>query len=198
MISLLNIVKKILNEGLSFRELMKFSEPKRIRRSNKMRVRSMPITAAKEGEQWNFKYKSDPSHITHRASTTRNVFGVPTTTTTKGHSGNITFKKGTNEGDSALDMQCIVDCTCEDYRYKYAVANNDKDAGKLGNDSLNQCNGAMPNQTNPYLRPGLCKHLLSVRNYLKTKLEESQKPTLYEKLDDIVLRHPNGTVEYDE
>jgi hypothetical protein len=187
MILLSNIAKRVLNEILSFKELMNFSEPKRKKRSQKMRTNSLPIRADSNNEFWNFSYKSDISHITPRLNKP-NVIG---------HKGRITFKKNTN-GKSAIDTPCSVDCTCEDYRDKYAYANNDKEAGTMGSDSLNKCNGQFPNKTNPYLRPGLCKHLLSLREYLRTKLEESQQSSLPEKLDDIVTRYPTDTLQVKE
>lgn len=187
MILLSNIAKRILNEILTYTQLMDFSEPARKKRSQKMRVSSLPMRADSNNEFWNFSYKSDNSHITTRPN---NPNGI-------GHRGRITFKR--NKSDkSAIDTPCSVDCTCEDYRYKYAYANNDKDAGTMGPTSLNKCNGKFPNKTNPYLRPGLCKHLLSLREYLRTKLEESQKSGLPAKLDDIVSRYPTDTLQVKE
>lgn len=187
MILLSNIAKRVLNEILTYTQLMNFSEPERKKRSTKMRTKSLPIRADSNNEFWNFSYKSDMSHITPRIN---NPNGI-------GHKGRITFKK--NAGDkSAIDIPCSVDCTCEDYRYKYAYANNDKEAGSMGANSLNKCNGQFPKITNPYLRPGLCKHLLSLREYLRTKLEESQQAGLSEKLDDIVQKYPTDTLQVKE
>lgn len=187
MILLSNIVRRILNEVLTFNQLMKFSEPKRKSRSLKMRTRSLPVSSTSTGESWNFSYKSDPSHITLRPP--ENPNGIS-------HRGKITFlKEIKGKSVNAMNLPCEVDCTCEDYRFNYAYANNDKDAGPMGVNSLNKCNGKVPVKTNPHLRPGLCKHLLSLRNYLRTKLKESIKPTLEEKLDDIVARYPESTME---
>lgn len=188
MILIRTIVNRILNEVLSYSQLMKFSEPARKKRAEKMRVRSLPVTATSTNEFWNFSYKSDPSHITHRTNLPNGM----------SHKGRISFKKINAENKSAIDIPCSVDCSCEDYRYKWAYANSDKDAGEIGNDSLSQCNGAYPRVTNPHLRPGLCKHLLSLRGYLKTKLEESQQPTLHQKFDEIVSKYPTGTIEFEE
>jgi len=187
MILLSNIAKRVLNEILSFKELMNFSEPKRKKRALKMRTQSLPIRADSTNEYWNFSYKSDLSHITPRPEKPNGI----------GHKGRITFKKE-NSSASSIDIPCKVDCTCEDYRYKYAYANNDKEAGEMGNNSLNKCNGNFPKTTNPYLRPGLCKHLLSLREYLRTKLQESDKTTLAEKLDDIVTNYPIGILQMNE
>lgn len=185
MILLSNIAKRVLNEILSFKELMNFSEPKRKKRALKMRTQSLPMRADSTNEYWNFSYKSDPSHITRRPP--ENPNGI-------GHKGRITFKKH-NNNESSIDIPCKVDCTCEDYRYKFAYANHDKEAGAMGDGSLNQCNGNYPRITNPHLRPGMCKHLLSLRDYLRTKLQESDKPTLSQKLDDVVSRYPTDTLE---
>lgn len=196
MISITNIAKRVLNEILSFKELMNFSEPKRKKRASKMSTQSLPMTAEANQENWNFSYKSDNSHITPRSPNDPQMRRYKNVTSSGiRHRGRITFEKSKDENKSAIDIPCKVDCTCEDYRYKYAYANNDKDAGSMGTTSLNQCNGNFPKITNPYLRPGLCKHLLSLRDYLRTKLEESNKPTLAEKLDDIVTRYPTDTFE---
>lgn len=180
MILLSSIAKRVLNEILSFSELMKFSDPKRKQRAAKMRTSSLPVSSHADNESWNFTYKSDQSHITPRPNSPS---GIP-------HRGRITFSKNTNN-KSAIDLPCSVDCTCEDFRYKYAYANADKQASVTGVNSLSKNNGQFPKVTNPHLRPGLCKHLLSLREYLRTKLKESQQPTLRAKLDDVVARYPN-------
>jgi hypothetical protein len=183
MILISNIVKRVLNEILSFKELMKLSEPERKNRAKKMSVSSLPMTANTNENYWNFSYKSDDSHITPRSSTNPKVSRYRSYKTATGkplgirHRGRITFSKN-NPDKSAIDLPCQVDCTCEDYRYNWAYANHDKDAGPMGDASLNKCNGKFPGKTNPYLAPGLCKHLLSLRNYLRTKLQESTKPTI--------------------
>ena len=198
MILLSNIAKRILNEILTYTQLMKFSEPERKKRALKMRTSSLPMTSEANQENWNFSYKSDQSHITPRSSNNPQMRRYKNVTSSGiGHKGRITFSKNTND-KNAIDIPCKVDCTCEDYKYKYAFANNDKDAGPMGTISLNKCNGNFPKQTNPYLRPGLCKHLLSLREYLRTKLQESNKPTLEEKLDDIVNSYPTDTLQVKE
>jgi hypothetical protein len=188
MILIRTIIDRILNEVLSYSQLMKFSDPVRKKRGEKMRVRSLPVTATSTNEFWNFSYKSDPSHITSRPNMPNGI----------SHKGRISFKKINENNQSAIDIPCSVDCSCEDYRYKWAYANSDKDAGEIGKQSLSQCNGSYPRVTNPHLRPGLCIHLISLRGYLKTKLEESQQPTLHQKLDEIVFRYPTGIIEFEE
>jgi hypothetical protein len=40
------------------------------------------------------------------------------------------------------------------------------------------------------LRPGLCKHLLSLKDQLRQKLSESQSDTMEGKMDEVVQRYP--------
>ena len=147
---------------------MDFSEPQRKKRALKMRTNSLPMRADATNEYWNFSYKSDPSHITKRPP--ENPNGI-------GHKGRITFKRH-SANENSNELPCKVDCTCEDYRYQHAYANNAHDAGDMGKESLNKCNGQFPSRTNNNLRPGLCKHLVSLRDYIRTKLEESQQPKI--------------------
>jgi hypothetical protein len=178
MISIVKILRSIfLKEEMNFDQLFNYSDPKRKKRGQSMRVRSLAGTATNTSENWNFAYKSPPSH----------------NTTGKGWQGRITFAKNSPDV-SANKIPCIVDCSCPDYRYKWAVANKDKQAGVVGATSLNKNNGQFPRVTNPYLAPGLCKHLISLKEYLRTKLNESQKPTVEEKLDEITNNNPVFTI----
>lgn len=171
MISLLKLIKEaFLSEKLTFTQLFNFSEPKRKDRSKGVRVSSLPGTASETNEYWNFSYKSNPS------------------TTGLRWRGRITFFKSTHK-EAADKMYCNVDCSCPDYKYKWAYANADKDAGITGPNSLSKNNGAYPVVTNKNLRPGLCKHLLSLKDYLKTKLHESQQPDINLKLTEVVAKN---------
>jgi hypothetical protein len=187
MIKLRTIVESLLRESLSFSKLMSFSDPIRKDKAKKMRTRSLPMRASSDEEYWNFAYKSDPSHIT---KTPQNPNGIS-------HVGRITFKKN-NEDKSAIDLPCSVDCNCNDFKYKWAYANNDKGSAPMGNNSLNKCNGATPRVTNPYLTPGLCKHLLSLKEFLRTKLNESQHQNLSDKLDEVVSKYPESYFNIEE
>ena len=144
-------------EELTFRQLFDLSDEARKKRAKSMDVRSLKILPEKDGESWTFSYKSNPS------------------TTGKRHQGYIKFLKGELEsGKSAYAMNCIVDCTCPDFKYRYAYNDKQKGASVTGNDSWNKNNGATP-QYDENKHVGLCKHLISLAEYLKTKLD-SKKP----------------------
>jgi hypothetical protein len=183
MISLSTIVRQLITEKMTFKSLLSYVNNARKAKGKKMSVSPLAGTASSDGENWNFSYKSFPEHIT-----TGNRF-----------KGRITFENtNIDKNKSAENIYCSVDCGCPDYKYRWAYANNNKDAGPMGNDSLNQCNGETPSITNPYLTPGLCKHLVSLHKYLQTKLEESQQPTIDAKLNEIVTNNPNFTFNVEE
>lgn len=54
-----------------------------------------------------------------------------------------------------------VSCTCERHLYTYEVA-----LWKRGAADIIYSNGAMPNETNPRLIPGCCKHIIQVCRYI--------------------------------
>ena len=67
----------------------------------------------------------------------------------------------------------------------------------MGTDTLNQCNGSVPRQTNPRLKPSLCKHLVALKDYLRTKLQENDGG-LDARLSKIIKENPTFVVEYKE
>lgn len=180
MISLRRILNEMyLLEKMTFSQLFKLSDTRRKDRAKTVRVTSLPGTASENEEYWNFSYKSNPS------------------TTGNRWRGRITFlKEATNK--SADEVYCSVDCSCPDFRYNWAYANADKEASIMGNASLNKCNGNYPKQTNPFLKVGCCKHILSLKDYLKTKLNESMQPDINAKLSEVVSKNSNFTILVDE
>lgn len=183
MISLRRIINEMyLLEKLTFSQLFKMSDTRRKDRAKTVRVASLPGTASETEEYWNFSYKSNP------------------TTTGNRWRGRITFlKESTNNANkSAEELYCSVDCSCPDFRYNWAYANADKEASVMGNGALNKCNGNYPKQTNPHLRPGACKHLLSLKDYLKTKINESMQPDINAKLSEVVSKNTAFTILVDE
>lgn len=173
------LIEQLLSEEMTFSDLLSYSDPDRIQRGKTVRNRSLPVKSDKLGEVWSFAYKSNPS------------------TTNKSWQGRIIFKEYADTV-SADKHPIVVDCGCPDYRYKWAFANNDQQAGLIGPYSLNKNNGQYPRITNPHATPGLCKHLLSLRNYLRTKLTESKASTLIEGLDYIVTKYPDFQIQYSE
>jgi len=187
MIKLIEILRNpsMLLEKMSFRQLLSNTDGGRINRGSRMRVRSLAGSANEDEEQWNFGYKSDRDHIT----------------TMKPHTGRISFEKDAYiryKGKRSMDdVVCKVDCSCPDYKYRWAYANAVQDAGEVGMDTLNQCNGRPPVKMNPGKKPSLCKHLVALKDYLRTKLQESDG-RLDERLSKIVKENPTFVVEYKE
>jgi len=171
---LTEILKKLLVEKMTYADLFRYSTKQRKDRAKSMQfVNRLPVRAQKTDDYWDFRYKS----------------GAENNTTGDSYRGRITFLRP-RKGRFAENAYCEVDCGCPDYKYKWAYANNRQGAGPMGRDSINQCNGARPNITNPRLRPGMCKHLLSLKDQIRKKLTESQESTIEGKFDEIVEKYP--------
>lgn len=154
MISFKDIMKKVLTERMSFKDLLRYSDSDRIDRSRDVNTKSLKVTSMDGRETWIFSYKSSPS------------------TTGQRWQGYIKFfKEDVSEKDRAEDLDCMVDCSCPDFRYRWAYADTKQDASVIGNDSLNKCINSPPRQTNPEQSPGMCKHLIALGEYLKTNVD---------------------------
>jgi hypothetical protein len=152
-IKLKDLLPRMLLERMTFKDLLGASDPARARRAGQVRSKSLGVTSEDGGETWNFKYKSYPSTTGHP------------------HQGRIQFyKEDVSNIDSFEDLECIADCSCPDYRYKWAYNNTKAGAGMVGNKSLNGNNGQAPKPYND-LGPGLCKHLIALSEYLNTEIE---------------------------
>jgi len=153
MISFSKIVREILSERMSFKDLLRNSDPKRIDRSKSVSPRSIRVAMMDNNEAWLFNYKSNPS------------------TTGKRHHGYIKFfKKDVSSKDRADELDCKVDCDCEDYKYRFAYNNAKADAGEIGSNAWNDNNGRPPQPYNNN-KPSLCKHLISLGKFLKTYID---------------------------
>ena len=147
-------MQNLLTERRSFRDLLGGSEAGRIQRGRTdVNVRPMRVTTLDGNETWTFRYKSDPS-------TTGNPW----------HGYVQFFKEDISHKDNAEDLECMVDCDCPDYRYRYAYNNAHDGVGRIGKHPEapfgNQNNGRK-------WRPrsqggvgdygvGLCKHLCAL------------------------------------
>jgi dTMP kinase len=172
-LSFKKVMREVLTERYSFKQLLAGSEPGRIERGKRdVRTRPMRVTTMDGNEAWTFRYKSYPS-------TTGNPW----------HGYIQFFKEDVSEKESTEDLDCMVDCDCPDYRYRYAYNNAQAGAGRIGRHPEwrygNENTGRPP-------RPrseggvgdygiGLCKHLCSLGEYLKTNIdapEPEDKPPL--------------------
>lgn len=163
MISFAKLMRQVLSERVSFRDLFRISEPGRKQRAKTdVKARSIRVNTMDEQEVWTFNYKSNPS-----------------TTGNRWHGYVRFFKEDVSHKDNAMDLHCMVDCDCPDYRYRYAYNNARADIGVVGSQPewkyANQNNGKPP-------RPradggvgdygvGMCKHLCSLAEFLKTQIE---------------------------
>lgn len=153
MISFAKIAREFLMERMTFKQILSVSEPARIDRGkHDVRSRSIGVTSEDGQETWNFNYKSNPS------------------TTGERHHGYIKFFKDISNTDNVENLDCIVDCDCEDFKYKWTYNNNKYGISPIGNKSYNGNNGQKPQPYND-LGVGLCKHLVSLGKFLKTSIE---------------------------
>jgi hypothetical protein len=152
----IEIPEELLQERLTYDQLFRMSEPKRFHRSLSVKMPPLDMQQYQTGNHWCFEYYF-------------NAKGNPSTTGLR-HRGYVRFKKpkkthaGKNTPLSQLPVE--VDCMCPDYRYRWAWANHQRDAGPIGKNSLNQCINRAPRKTNPKGVPGLCKHILATRDYI--------------------------------
>jgi len=173
-------LKALLLEKMTFRELLKYTDADRrgkartmdVKSSSKMDVKSLNVKYTTNSERMEFSYKSSPS-----------VTGVR-------HRGAITFLKrdlNANKGRSLEDIPCIVDCSCPDFKYTFAYGDKQQGACVIGSGTLNQNNGAKPKDPDDEdgagrgINIGLCKHLVSLGRYLKTRIDS--KRTLKENIN---------------
>ena len=149
------LLEGLLCERLSYDQLFRLSEPKRIARAATARSKQTPvldqIDATKDETAYTFKFRCYPS------------------TTGLTHQGHIKFFRPRNPTTKLEKLDCEVDCSCPDFRYRWAWAVKQRGSSRVGPQSLNQAWNRAPRITNPSAKPGLCKHILALRNYLYGK-----------------------------
>lgn len=140
-----------LTERLTFDRLFRISEPKRVYRSFTVRGPPLEIDSYQDVVYYIFNFKANPS------------------TTGLRHRGYVKFFKPRNKNPKNIPLQhleCLVDCTCPDFRYRWAWANKQRQSSVVGPSSLNQAWNKAPRKTNPKGEPGLCKHILATRSFI--------------------------------
>ena len=161
-----------LTERLTFDRLFRISEPKRVYRSFTVRGPPLEIDSYQDAVYYIFNFKANPS------------------TTGLRHRGYVKFFKPKSKNPKNVPLQhleCLVDCTCPDFRYRWAWANKQRQSSVVGPNSLNQAWNKAPRKTNPSGRPGLCKHILATRSYLYGLLSSfpGDEPDTAYKLDRL-------------
>lgn len=140
-------MKIYLPEVLSFDQLYRYSEPKRVVRSLSVKGPPLKISANEDSVYWAFNFKAFPS------------------TTGLRHQGYIKFLKPASPRPLE-QVKCVVDCDCQDYRYRWAWSNKQRGSSRVGPQSMNGAFNQAPRVTNPRNIPGLCKHLLALKDYI--------------------------------
>ena len=180
MISFSNIMRQVLTERMSFRDLLRGSEGGRKDRSKYVNAKSLRVASTDEGESWMFSYKSQGTH-----STTGNRW----------HGYVRFFKENVSTEENAEDLDCKVGCDCPDYRFRYAYNNHKADAGDLGNNNGRPPRPRSQGGVGDYGN-GICKHLIALGKYLKTQIssdapEPEDTPPVPEKKPAIKPRPPS-------
>jgi hypothetical protein len=176
-----------LLEDMTYDQLFRMSDPKRFDRSLTVKMPPMEVEQFQSAGAYVFRYYF-------------NAKGNPSTTGLR-HRGFVQFKKPKTKGRRNMPLSQLpveVDCMCPDYRYRWAWANKQRRAGKIGPASLNQCINKAPRKTNPSGKPGLCKHILATRNYiygLLSGLPDSMGPT--DKLDKLTRQATKRWLNFD-
>lgn len=156
---------------LSYDKLFRFSDQKRIDRSATVKGPPLEMDPYKDAEYYAFNFKSHPS------------------TTGLRHRGYIKFFRPRSRQPTPMEhLQCVVDCTCPDFRYRWAWANKQRGSSAVGPRSLNQAHNRAPRITNPTGKPGLCKHILAARHYIYGILSSftSDQPDTSYKFDKLL------------
>lgn len=161
-----------LCERLTFDRLFRISEPKRVWRSFTVKGPPLEIDSYQDVAYYIFNFKANPS------------------TTGLRHRGYVKFFKPEHKNPKNVPLQhldCLVDCTCPDFRYRWAWANKQRQSSVVGPNSLNQAWNKAPRITNPKGAPGLCKHILAARQFIYGLLSSfpGDEPDTAHKLDRL-------------
>jgi hypothetical protein len=161
------VLRQVLCEKLSFQQLLDASKNRkdgdtgRVDRSGNVKsIVPMRIVTIDDNIASTFNYKSSPS-----------------TTGTRHHGYIQFFKEDVADlaGENEIDLPCIVDCDCPDYKYRFAYNNAKEGAGrtgrhpdwKYGNDNNGQAPKSREDGGVGDYGIGLCKHLIALANYLR-------------------------------
>lgn len=167
MIFLKKLLLELLVREVSFRDLLKYTRQNRLSRSRDVTARSsgvknkLDVESGENKETAFFNYKTS----------------LPESRTKKRYHGYIMFLENPqdNPNKNQLDLDVKVHCDCPDYFYNFEYNNNKIGAGtmdpKMGatyhaKDSV--AHNKKPVTQIPNLGPGLCKHLVSLTEYLKS------------------------------
>lgn len=182
-----------LDEVMTYNQLMKISDKSprgidgltRKQRAKTVRTRSIPVSMEDGKESWNFRYASNPSNTDRDEQEPLR--------------GSIQFFKEIKNTSTknASDLPCHVDCNCKDFMYRWAWNDTSKDASQIGPKSLNKCINRRPKPAYNY-GEGLCKHLIALEGYLRTKVQATRKSNLFEAMEEVARTNPQFNIEYND
>jgi len=182
-----------LNEVMTYNKLMQLADKSprgidgltRKQRAKTVRVRSIPVSMENGKESWNFRYASNPSNTAREDQEPLR--------------GSIQFFKEIKNTSTknAADLPCHVDCNCRDFMYRWAWNDAAKDASQIGPKSLNKCINRRPKPAYN-LGEGLCKHLIALEGYLRTKIKAAKKSNLFEAMEEVARTNPQFNIEYND
>lgn len=182
-----------LNEVMTYNKLMQLADKSprgidgltRKQRAKTVRVRSIPVSMENGKESWNFRYASNPSNTAEDGK--------------EPLKGSIQFFKEIKNTSTknAADLPCHVDCNCRDFMYRWAWNDAAKDASQIGPKSLNKCINRRPKPAYN-LGEGLCKHLIALEGYLRTKIKAAKKSNLFEAMEEVARTNPQFNIEYND
>lgn len=130
--------REMICERMTFNQLYGYSERKRKDRSQNVKGPSLKIEAYKGGERFFFNFASNERTEGRR------------------HKGYIQFFPPRRANTPLERLECVVDCTCKDFRYRWAWAVKQRGSSVVGQNSFNQAWNRAPRRTNPSATPGLC------------------------------------------
>jgi len=171
--------RQYICERLTFSQLYRMSDPDRIERSEDVKGPPLNVKAFRDQELNTFNFKS--LEFTEK----------------KRHKGYIRFFKPRNPRTPLQKLECEVDCTCKDYRYRWAWANKQRGSGHVGPGTFNAAFNRAPRITNPENRPGLCKHILALKNYiynLYSSFESDRDPEASTYLNRLIQAAHRSTI----
>jgi hypothetical protein len=138
---------KNIFERLTYDQLYRMSEPKRKVRALTVKGPPLKIETSQDANYWAFNFKANPS------------------TTGLRHHGYIKYIRPPSPRPLS-NVECVLDCDCHDFKFRYAWAVKQRQSSTVGPQSMNQAHNRAPRITNPEGRPGLCKHLLALKDYI--------------------------------
>lgn len=183
-----SIMSQLLLENMSFNDLLKASKMKpdnsRMDRAKYVNTRHLRVGITSDGETMMFTYKSDKQH----------------STTKKRWHGTIQFFEEDTTNMDAGNLDCKVYCDCPDFFYRWEYNNT-----KAGASDLSKNHNGQPPRPRDGIPPGvgdlgegLCKHLITIAEWIKQTVDDTLEPIKKTKVEPPVPNMPSPTTDYSD